>query len=221
MHKIKVAIVDDVHLFIDGMSLILELDDLLEVSFTAVNGQIMIDHLAKSDQEIDVILLDLEMPVMDGVDTLRAIIKNEFDVKVIILTSHYNDGTIIRLLEEGASGFLAKNEKPDIVIETIKGVYEKGFYFNNYILQLIRNRRILASKKEQTEELTKREIEVLKLICEEYTNKEIADQLSLSSRTVEGHRQNIIVKTGCKNTVGLVIYAIEHQIIDVTISKYY
>lgn len=221
MGNIKVAIVDDVPLFVDGLSLILGLDDSLDVVFTATNGKMFLEKLETSMEKIDVVLLDLAMPVMDGVDTLREIMNRELPVKVIILTSHFNDGTIVKLLEEGASGFLAKNEKPDVVIETIKKVHEKGFFFGNYILQLIRNRRILANRKEIDQDLTKREIEVLKLICEECTNKEIADRLNLSSRTVEGHRQNILSKSGCKNTVGLVIYAIEHQIIEVSVSKYF
>ena len=221
MGQIKIAIVDDVHLFVEGLSLILKLDDDLEVVHTANNGKTLLEYLAQHPDCVDVILLDLEMPVMDGVDALYEIVEKAYPVKVIILTSHYNDGTIIKLLEEGASGFLAKNEKPDIVIETIKKVHEKGFYFNTHILQLIRNRRILSSPKKVGHEMTKREIEILKLICEEYTNKEIADRLKLSSRTVEGHRQNILEKSGCKNTVGLVIFAIEHQIIDVHISRFY
>lgn len=220
MNKIKVAIVDDVVLFSEGLALILQHDDDLQVVFTASDGKALLDRLAETESLPNVILLDLEMPVMDGVDALREIIRNEIPVKVIILTSHFNDGMIIKLLDEGAAGFMAKNEKPDAVIETVKKVHERGFYFNTYILQLIRNRRLLANRKEMVSDLTKRETDVLKLICEECTNKEIADKLGVSARTIEGHRQNILLKTGCKNTVGLVIYAIEHLIIDVQISKY-
>jgi DNA-binding NarL/FixJ family response regulator len=220
MQKIKVAIADDEFLFIEGLKMILEQDAELQVVFTSTNGKDVIDRLAVDGQVTNIILLDLEMPVKDGVDTLLEIIEKEYPVKVIILSSHYNDGMIIKLLDEGAAGFLAKNENPDVVIQTIKEVYKKGFHINHYILQLIRNRKIFTKKKIVGSELSKREIEILKLICEEYTNKEIADRLKLSARTVEGHRQNILEKTQCKNTVGLVIYAIEHQLIDVHISKY-
>ncbi|MBK8623029.1 MAG: response regulator transcription factor [Saprospiraceae bacterium] len=221
MFKIKIAIVEDVFLFVQGLRLILELYPDLEVAFTAPNGQVLLDKLREEPDIVDIVLLDLEMPVLDGVDTLREIMLKQYPVKVIILTSHFNDGMIIKLLDEGASSFLAKNEKPDNLVETIRKVYDKGFYINNYILQLIRNRRLLAKRKVLQTDLTKREVEILVLICEEYSNKEIADKLQLSARTIEGHRQNILMKTGCKNTVGMVIYAIEHQLIDVSISKYH
>jgi DNA-binding NarL/FixJ family response regulator len=219
MDNIKVCLVDDEKLFIAGMKMILELDHEIEVSFTASNGKDFFEQL-KGNNLIDVLLLDLEMPEMDGVDTLMEIIKLNMDVKVIILTSHFNDGMIIKLLDIGASGFLAKNENPDIVIETIKNIKKKGFYINDYILQLIRNRRLMSERKTSHLELTQRETEILKLICKEYTNKEIGEKLFISSRTVEGYRQSILEKTHSKNTAGLVIYAIEHSLIDVNISKY-
>jgi DNA-binding NarL/FixJ family response regulator len=220
MDKIKVAIVDDEFLFMQGMRMILELDDNLQVVCTAGNGKEFFEKLESMSSNIDVILLDLEMPKMDGVDTLLQIVHRRLDMKVIILTSHYNDSMIIKLLDEGAAGFLAKNEKPDIVIETIIKVKERGFYINDYIMQLVRNRRLLADKKNQFIDLTPREIEVLKLITLEYTNKEIGEQLFISPRTVEGYRQSILIKTNSKNTAGIVIYAIEHQLIDINLSKY-
>jgi len=221
MSKIRIAIADDQLLFIQGLKMILEQDPTLEVSFFAQNGKVFLEKLMAQPDMADIVLLDLEMPVMDGVKVLMEIIANNYPIKVIILTSHYNDGMIIKLLDEGAAGFLAKNEDPDVVIETIRQVHQKSFYINNYILQLIRNRRLFAKKRTTQQDLTKRESEILTLICEEKTNKEIADMLYLSARTVEGHRQNILEKTGCKNTVGLVIYAIEHHIIDINISRYH
>lgn len=221
MSKIKIAITDDELLFIQGLKMILEHEQDLEVSFFAQNGKLLTEKLSTSPDIADIVLLDLEMPVMDGVEALVEIVNSNYPIKVIILTSHYNDGMIIKLLDEGAAGFLAKNEDPDVVIETIRQVHQKNFYINNYILQLIRNRRLFAKKRVAPQELTKRENEILTLICEENTNKEIADKLYLSARTVEGHRQNILEKTGCKNTVGLVIYAIEHHIIDINISRYH
>ena len=221
MSKIKIAITDDELLFIQGLKMILEHEPDLEVSFSAQNGKVLTEKLTAAPDIADIVLLDLEMPVMDGVDALMEIVNRNYPIKVIILTSHYNDGMIIKLLDEGAAGFLAKNEDPDIVIETIRQVHQKNFYINNYILQLIRNRRLFAKKRVAQQELTKRETEILSLICEENTNKEIADKLYLSARTVEGHRQNILEKTGCKYTVGLVIYAIEHHIIDINISRYH
>jgi DNA-binding NarL/FixJ family response regulator len=219
MDKIKVCLVDDEKLFLAGMKMILEMDSDIEVSFTAFNGSVFFDELIRHGP-IDVLLLDLEMPEMDGVDTLTEIVKRNLNIKVIILTSHYNDSMIVKLLDLGASGFLAKNENPDVVIETIKNIKKSGFYINEYIMQLIRNRRLMADRKTQHLELTQREIDVLKLICMECTNKEIGEKLFISPRTVEGYRQGILEKTNSKNTAGIVIYAIEHLLFDVKISKY-
>jgi DNA-binding NarL/FixJ family response regulator len=220
MTKIRVGIVDDERLFIQGMRMILEQDEDLTVSFEAENGLELLEKLAEDENLADVVLLDLAMPLLDGVDTLLKIISLSIPIKVIILTSHYNDSMIVKLLDEGASGFLAKNEHPDIVIQTIKGVHRKGFFINDHIMQLIRDRRLLAKRKLVDIDLTHREIEILKLICKEYTNKEIADSLKISSRTVEGHRKSILEKIDCKNTAGMVIYAIEHKLYDVHISPF-
>ncbi|MBP9198330.1 MAG: response regulator transcription factor, partial [Saprospiraceae bacterium] len=167
MSKIRIAIADDQLLFIQGLKMILEQDPTLEVSFFAQNGKVFLEKLMAQPDMADIVLLDLEMPVMDGVKVLMEIIANNYPIKVIILTSHYNDGMIIKLLDEGAAGFLAKNEDPDVVIETIRQVHQKSFYINNYILQLIRNRRLFAKKRTTQQELTKRESEILTLICEE------------------------------------------------------
>ncbi len=220
MTKIKIAIVDDEMLFIAGIKAILDREEDFVVAYTAQNGSELLEAIEKTDFNIDIILMDLSMPKLDGIDTLRHLSKKRISQKVIILTSHYNDSIVIKLLDEGASGFLAKNESPVEVIKTIKMVYSKGFYINDYIMQLIRNRRLYASKKQVKEELSGREVEVLKLICDEYSTKEIADKLFISTRTVEGHRNKILEKTFSKNVAGLVIYAIEHGIVDVHFSKY-
>ncbi len=168
----------------------------------------------------DVILLDLSMPELDGVDTLSALNKRENYPRIIILSSHYNPGIIVRTITEGASAFLNKNEKIEEVMRTVLNVAEKGYYFNEYVFNLLRQRRLSSKVDQKGIDLTEREIEILKLICEELTNKEISEKLFISSRTVEGHRNNILIKTGAKNTAGLIIFAIEHDIYKVKISKF-
>ncbi|MGB1216406.1 MAG: response regulator transcription factor, partial [Saprospiraceae bacterium] len=207
-------------LFRKGMKMILEIDGQIEVTETAENGLELLKKIENGGIDAEVILLDLSMPVLDGIDTLLQLNELHISQKVIILTSHYNESIIIKLIDEGASGFLAKNENPDEVINTIINVAKKGFHINDFILQLVRNRRLLAKKKMSNEKLSNRELEVLQLICDELTTKEIAGKLFISPRTVEGHRNRILEKTQSKNTAGLVIYAIEHNIIDVAISKY-
>lgn len=220
MTKYKVAIVDDEKLLRQGMKLILEQGGKINVTNVAENGQDLLDQIDAKKFDADIILLDLSMPVLDGIDTLLELNKRELPYHIIILTSHYNDSIILKLLDEGAAGFLAKNEDPSEVIKTVIQVGEKGFHINDYILQLIRKRRLLSAQKKLKLELTPREIEIIGLICQEYTNKEIAEKLFISPRTVEGHRNRILEKTLCKNIAGVVIYAIEHNLFDVNISKY-
>ncbi|MDA9773789.1 response regulator transcription factor [Saprospiraceae bacterium] len=217
---IKIIIVDDESLFIQGLKMIFSQNERIEVIATASNGQQLIDLLVVDKIIPDIVLLDLSMPEKDGVDTYLELTRMGIAPKTIILSSHYNDGIIIKLLDEGVSAFLAKNEDPDEVMNTIIQVYERGFHINDYIVRLIRNRRLLASKKQLHSKLSGRELEILTLICQELTNKEIAEQLFISSRTVEGHRNRILEKTQSKNTVGIVLYAIEHCLFDVQVDKY-
>lgn len=212
--KIKIALVDDEMLFRKGMELIINQDNTLEVVLHANNGKELLEAL--ENVRVDVILLDLSMPVMDGVDTLLALQRLQAKPRTIVLTSHYNKNMIMKLIDEGAASFLAKNENPDIVLQTIKNVANKGFHFDDFILQLFREKMSFSKKSTALKvELSEREIEILRLICEEFTAKEIAEKLYLSPRTVEGHRNNMLEKTGAKNTVGLVIYAIEHNLFNI------
>ncbi|MBK7788130.1 MAG: response regulator transcription factor [Saprospiraceae bacterium] len=220
MDKIKIGIVDDEKLFIKGMQMIINGEADLTVTYQAENGSRFLDDIAAGKADVDIVLLDLSMPIMDGVDVLLKTASMNLPFKIIVLTSHYNDSIILKLLDEGAAGYLAKNEDPATVLTTIRNVAQRGFYINDYILNLIRNRRLLSRKKPIQSELTPREIEVLKLICQEFTNKEIAEKLYISARTVEGHRKSILEKTECKSTAGLVIYAIEHKLISVNVSKF-
>jgi len=220
MTKCKVTIVDDEKLFVSGMRMLIDQEDDMEVVFTGHNGKELLDQLANDDFTTDTILLDLSMPVLDGVDTLKQINELNYDVKIIILSSHYNDNIILKMLDEGASGFLGKNENPAQVITTIRQVCQNGFCINDYILQLIRERRLISKNKQQPEVLSDREIEVVQYLCNEFTTKEIANELYLSPRTVEGHRNRILEKTGCKNIAGVVVYAIEHNLYQVNVSKY-
>lgn len=220
MTKIKLAIVDDEKLIVEGLKMILEQDEQLEVTNTANNGVELLKQIEGGTFYADIILLDISMPLMDGIETLKRLNELKVPCHTIIITSYYNDGMIIKFLDDGAAAFLAKNEAPEEVISTIKNVCKNGFHINNYILQLIRNRKLKSKSTKIYEELTEREKEILKLICEEHTNKEIADLLYLSQRTVEGHRTRILEKIDCKNTAGMVIYAIEKKIIDVKITDY-
>lgn len=220
MTKKKIVIVDDELLFRRGLSMLLGQEQDLEVSHEFENGQQLVDAVGDASFLSDVILLDMSMPVLDGIDTVRALNALDSQLKVVILTSHYNDGIILRLLDDGVSGFLAKTADPSDVIHTVRQVAEKGFHINDYILQLIRNRRLMSKRKASAETLSAREIEVLTLLCEELTTREIAKKLYISPRTIEGHRNRIMEKIDCKNIAGMVVYAIEHNHYQVNISRY-
>ena len=200
--------------------MILETEADLKVNYIASNGSQLLNDIALQQVNFDVLLLDLSMPNTDGVEALQKCISLNAPFKIIILSSHVNDSIIIKMLDEGAAGFLAKNEDPAVVVDTIRKVWQKGFHINDYILTLVRHRRLNNKKKAFHADLSGREIEVLKLICEEYTNKEIADKLFISTRTVEGHRKSLLEKIECKNTAGLVIYAIENGLIEVNVTKF-
>lgn len=216
----KIGIIDDEFLFAKGLELMLKQEEQFDVKIIGQNGKELLNYLDQTNEMPDVILLDLSMPELDGVDTLLALNKRENYPRIIILSSHYNPGIIVRTITEGASAFLNKNEKIEEVMRTVLNVAEKGYYFNEYVFNLLRQRRLSSKVDQKGIDLTEREIEILKLICEELTNKEISEKLFISSRTVEGHRNNLLIKTGAKNTAGLIIFAIEHDIYKVKISKF-
>ena len=217
----RIVLTDDEALFRKGLSRILSDCDDCEILFEAEHGLDLLAKLKTVTVLPNIILLDMQMPQMDGVDTLKALQKTHPEIKVIILTSHYNATLIVKMLELGASAFMAKNIDPDELITTIRNVVDKGFHYNEFTLKILRERMLLGKpkKKQIIDELTNREKEILLLICDQKTNKEIADKLYISPRTVDGHRNKMLEKTLSKNTVGLIIYAIENGIFSLKVSQ--
>lgn len=211
--KIRIALVDDQQLFREGMKMILSDEPFFEVIFEAKNGEQLLNRLRF--EPIDVILLDVEMPVMDGTETLKKLREAYPDVGVIMLTMHDTDRLISHLMELGADGFLLKDENAEVVIEAIKKVAAKEMFFRDYVSRALlkSNRNKAANRSLIGPDISKREQEVLELICQELTSKEIAEKLFLSVRTVEGHRRNLQEKTGAKNIVGLVMYAVRNNLV--------
>jgi DNA-binding NarL/FixJ family response regulator len=163
----------------------------------------------------DIVLVDLDMPVMNGVQ-LNDLLHREFPaIKVIILSVHNQERFISKMIDAGANGYLAKNCDIEELISAIKIVHRSGFYFNNDCLSALKNAAAHRNKKLKNInnipfEITSREQEILLLLCKEYTTAEIAEKLFLSSRTVEGHRNNLLTKIGCRNTAGIIIFAIRN-----------
>lgn len=214
-NSIKLAVVDDQHLFRQGLiSLIGEFEE-LSLVVEAANGNDLLEQL--KTKKPDVVLLDLEMPVMDGIETTANLQKKYPDVKVLILTMHNEEEIILHLIEKGAHGFLLKDNPIETIVDAIYAVMENGYYFNDHVSKvmvrgLMKNQKIKPGFADAG--LSEREIEVVKLICKEYTNKEIAEKLYISVRTVDGHREKILQKTKAKNAVGIVMYAIKNNLLD-------
>jgi DNA-binding NarL/FixJ family response regulator len=167
--------------------------------------------------EPDVILLDIQMPIMDGIQTLPEIRKDHPHVKVIILSMHNDHSMISKLMEIGANSYLTKNSDSETIYQAIKTCYESEFFFNE-----LTNKALLTGLRTKRPEigapadinLTEKELTVLKLMCEEKTTKEIADIVDISPRTVEAIRDKLKTKTGAKSMAGLVMYAVKNGIIE-------
>ncbi|MGN7823912.1 response regulator [Chitinophaga sp. 22536] len=218
MAHIKVAIADDHKIFRSGVINTLVPYDNIRFIFEADDGLHLLQHMEQ--QQPDVILMDLKMPNMDGIEATIKVKEKYPDVKVIILTMYEDDNFIVHLVENGANAYLLKNADPEEIYEAICTTYEKGFYFNeNVNLALLK--KVLHKNKQQFKptlkneiQLNDREQEVLKLICQELTTQEISEQIFLSPRTVEGIRQKLLEKLNVKNSVGLVLYAFRNGLIE-------
>ncbi|MBS1526959.1 MAG: response regulator transcription factor [Bacteroidetes bacterium] len=218
MKPINLAIADDHKIFRNGLKATLEDYPDLKLIIEASNGKELIGQMAT--QVPDVVLMDIKMPEMDGMQTTAYLREHFGQVKVLTLSMHNEDKYIVDMMKAGASGYLLKNAEPEEIIEAIATVYNKGFYFNEHlsvtlIKQLVGPGSYTENPGQQNIELNDREIEILRLVCQEYSNQEIADKIFLSVRTVEGYRARLFEKTGSKNLVGLVIFAIKKGIISV------
>ena len=162
--------------------------------------------------------MDLKMPLLNGVEATK-IIRNDFtDIKIIALTSYNSNTFILNMIHVGASSYLIKNATPKEMILTINEVDRNGFYYNESVLKVIQEEDLNSNKTIKSrfddDHLTNRELEVLECICKQLSTNEIAEKLFISSRTVEGHRNNLLLKTESKNIAGLVVYAIHNKIVN-------
>lgn len=216
MSKIKLAIADDYKIFRDGLKVGMSEDKNIEVVVEAENGEELLSALKKN--EVDVILMDLKMPVMDGMEATKKVRKNFPEIKILVVTMYDDDKFIIHLMENGANGYLLKNAEPDEIIKSIYAVFETGYYFNDLVNKALLKKLVLKGNLKPSFnnniDFTERELEVLKLICEEKTAAEIGKEIFLSPRSVEGIRERLIDKIGVRNTAGLVIFALKQGIIN-------
>jgi DNA-binding NarL/FixJ family response regulator len=216
MPKIKIVIADDYKIYRDGLKVGLSADDNIEIIGEADNGEDLMKVL--ESKAPDVILMDLKMPIMDGMEATKLVRQKYPAIKVLVITMYEDDKFIIHLMENGANGYLLKNAEPDEILKSIYAVKENGYYFNDVVNKALLKKLVLKNNLKpsfnQNIDLTEREQEVLKMICEEKTAAEIAKEIFLSPRSVEGIRQRLIDKIGVRNTAGLVMFAVKNGIVD-------
>lgn len=213
---IDVCIVDDHHIFRKALCYLVKTFPRVKEVRDAENGLQCLELIAK--KKSDVVLLDLEMPVMNGVDCAEQLLLKYPGVKIIILTMHGNERSILHMLEIGANSFLLKDTDPAELERAIYGVIDNEFYHNEMLVSVLRKsmRNQIKSKRPEfsyTNNLTEREQEILHLICEDNSTKQIATQLSITEKTVHTHKQNIQAKLDVKTTVGMVRAAYQMGII--------
>jgi DNA-binding NarL/FixJ family response regulator len=214
MTDIKIVIVDDHSLFRNGMKLLLTSAGNFSIVAEASNGKEFIDLL--NTIVPDVVLMDIDMPEMDGIEATTKALEMHPDLRIIGLSMYGEEEYYYKMIEAGVSGFLLKNSDIGEVKTAITSVFEGGKYFSQELLyNVVRNIKTSQTNQEVVENLSEREVEVLKQICVGLSNHEIADNLHISKRTVDKHRANLLDKTNSKNTAHLVMYAIKNKLIDI------
>ena len=212
MNPITIGIADDYKIFRDGLKLCFNTDPNLKVILEADNGEELMEAL--KTQQPDLIIMDLNMPLLDGMEATKLIRKKYEQIKILVVTMYDNDKFIIHLMENGAHGYLLKNAEPKEIIKAIYAVSENGYYFNDLVNKALLKKLVMKNNLKPSFnhniELTEKEQEVLKMICEEKTAAEIGKEIFLSPRSVEGIRTRLIEKVGVRNTAGLVMFAVKN-----------
>lgn len=207
---IHIAIADDHQMFIDGIKSLLKGNKKIQVISEANTGEVLLQNMVNTP--VHLILMDVNMPVMDGIETTKQVKQLYPDIKVIMLTMFGTRDYIEKLLRAGADGYILKNTGKDELITAMEKVMQGESYFSKEVTERIME-GLQGKKTEQNPmmvELTEREKDVLRLIAQELTSHEIADKLFISFHTVETHRKNLISKLQVKNIAGLVKYAVQH-----------
>lgn len=208
-------IADDHKVFRQGLRYTLNTDPQLKCIGEAENGKQLLQLL--SSIQPDVILMDLKMPEMDGMEATKAIRQLYPNVKILVLTMYDDEQFVLHMLDMGVNGYLVKNADPDEIIKALYTVHENDYYFNDMVsrlmLRTIVNKKQVQQRTKENVQLSDKETEILRLICLEHTNAEIAEKVFLSQRTVEGIRSTLLEKIGVRNTAGLVMYAVKKGIV--------
>jgi DNA-binding NarL/FixJ family response regulator len=216
--SVKIGIAEDQTMFRMGLVKLLNELDNVEVVFDTDNGQNFINQLEFND--IDIAFLDYKMPILNGIKTSKLISEKFPRVKILFISMYNDEEFIISAIENGANGYITKDEDIDEIEVAIKRLVSTGYYMNDstsklLIGNLLNNGQLSPSFNKTSSELNEQELQVVKLICQEYTTREISGLIYRGVRTVEGIRSSILRKTGTKNSSGIVMYAIKKGIVEV------
>lgn len=211
--KIKIMIADDHQIVIDGIKSMLADNPMYEVVGEAANGQEAIDKITSAPDQYDVLISDISMPLLSGTDLCK-MVKSMFPDKKVLMLSMYGSAPMVKeSIAAEADGYMIKNAGREILLNALHRITNDGTFYSNEIIPVLLNQIEKERQyKEDTSVLTDREREILKLILAEYTSEEIATKLFISKKTVDNHRANILDKTNCKSTIGLVKFAIRNKI---------
>ena len=215
MYKpIRILIADDHEIFRDGFKVMMKKQTEIEIIGEAENGRELLELTAATLP--DVVVTDIKMPLMDGIEATKQIKAAHPFIEVVALSMFDEENLVIDMLEAGAKGYLLKNTHKQEVVQAVSAVYKKETYFckqtSTKLAQMIAKSRFTPFKPVKKPGFNERELEIIRLICQEFSNKEIAHKLNMSIRTVEGYREKILEKIEAKNVAGLVVYAIRNNI---------
>ena len=216
MNEIKVALAEDQSIFRQGLVNLIGGFDWVKVLFAAENGQELLDKM--KDECPDLVLLDYRMPVLNGLETAKAIREKFSNVKVLILSMYDDQEFVETAMENGANGYLSKDDEPEEIQKAIYSTMETGYYLNDRTSKMLIGRLINKGTMKPffsgpVVEFSRMELEILELICRELTTQEIADKLCKSKRTIESSRTTMMQKINARNVVGLVMYAVKNKLV--------
>jgi DNA-binding NarL/FixJ family response regulator len=211
---VTIMIVDDHEIFRKGLAMVINKMKNIKVVAEASNGQEFLDILEKT--KVDLVFMDIQMPVMNGIEATKAALQKYPDLKIVALSMFGEEEYLQNMVDAGVRGFLLKNISKEDLSRAIQLISEGKNYYSEELLSFFTKKYMAPAKQQENPEinLTKRELEILQLIAEGFTDAEIADKLFISQRTVNGHRASLIAKTGSRNTVNLLTYAIKNGLVE-------
>jgi DNA-binding NarL/FixJ family response regulator len=211
MKPIDIIIVDDHLLFSQALNGLVSNFKEFNVLTVLGNGKELVNYLSENSSKPQIVLMDIQMPIMNGIEATKWLKENHPEIKVLALSMECDESTILAMLRAGAKGYLLKDIHPDILYHAINEVNSKGFYYTEIVTNSLLNTIENPSNKETF--LKERELEFLKLTCTENTYKQIADIMCLSPKTIENYREALFAKLNVKTRIGLVLYAIKEKIV--------